>query len=64
MLAKSIRPEFKAEIFEGRPEVNEEYDALGPQYEIIRNEIESRKAVGMTRRELAKGTGTSQTNIP
>lgn len=55
--------EFKAEIFEGRPEVKEEYDALGPQYEIIRNEIENRKAVGMTRRELAKGTGTSQTNI-
>ena len=55
--------EFKAELFEGRPEVNEEYDALGPRYEIIRNGIESRKAVGMTRRELEKGTGTSQTNI-
>lgn len=55
--------EFKAKIFAERPEVKEEYDALGPQYEIIRAEIESRKAVGMTQKELAERMGTAQANI-
>ena len=55
--------EFKAKIFAERPEVKEEYDALGPQYEIIRAEIESRKAAGMTQNELAERMGTAQANI-
>ena len=55
--------EFKAKIFAERPEVKEEYDALGPQYEIIRDEIESRKAAGMTQKELAERMGTAQANI-
>lgn len=55
--------EFKAKIFAERPEVKEEYDALGSQYEIIRAEIESRKAVGMTQKELAERMGTAQANI-
>ncbi len=45
------------------PEVKEEYDALGPQYEIIRAEIKSRKAAGMTQKELAERMGTAQANI-
>ena len=49
--------EFKAKIFAERPEVKEEYDALGPQYEIIRAEIESRKAAGITQKELAEKSG-------
>ena len=55
--------EFKAKIFTECPEVKEEYDALGPQYEIIRAEIKSRKAAGMTQKELAERMGTAQANI-
>ena len=55
--------EFKAKIFTECPEVKEEYDALGPQYEIIRAEIKSRKAAGMTQKELAARMGTAQANI-
>ena len=55
--------EFKAKIFTECPEVKEEYDALGPQYEIIRAEIKSRKAAGMTQKELAERMGTAQCNI-
>lgn len=55
--------EYKAQIFKERPQVKEEYDALGPQYEIIRAEIESRKMAGMTQAELAERMGTAQTNI-
>lgn len=40
--------DYQAKIFAERPEVKEEYDALGPQYEIIRAEIQSRKAAGIT----------------
>ena len=55
--------DYKAKIFAERPEVLEEYTALGPQYEIIRAEIESRRAVGMTQKELAERMGTAQANI-
>ena len=55
--------EFKAKIFTECPEVKEEYDALGPQYEIIRAKIKSRKAAGMTQKELAERMGTAQANI-
>ena len=55
--------EFKAKIFTECPEVKEEYDALGPQYEIIRAEIKSRKAAGMSQKELAERMGTAQANI-
>lgn len=53
----------KAKIFAERPEVKDEYDALAPQYEIIRTEIESRKAAGMTQKDLAERMGTAQANI-
>lgn len=36
---------------------------IGPQYEIICAEIESRKAAGMTQKELAERMGTAQANI-
>ena len=44
--------EYKAKVFAERPEVKEEYDVLAPQYEIIRAEIESRRAIGMTQKQL------------
>lgn len=55
--------DYKAKVFAERPEVKEAYDALGPQYEIIRAEMESRKACGMSQRELAERMGTAQANI-
>ena len=55
--------DYKAQIFKERPQVKEEYDALGPQYEIIRAEIESRKRAGWTQAELAERMGTAQANI-
>lgn len=55
--------EYKAKVFAERPEVKEEYDALAPQYEIIRAEIESRRAIGMTQKQLAEKMGTAQANI-
>lgn len=55
--------DYKAKIFAERPDVKEEYDALGPQYEIIRAEIECRKKLGMTQKELAERMGTAQANI-
>jgi len=58
-----IFSEYKATLFQERPEVKEEYNALGPQYEMIRAEIEARKATGMTQQELAARMGTAQANI-
>lgn len=55
--------EYKTKVFAERPDVKEEYDAFGPQYEVIRAEIEGRKAVGMTQKELAERMGTAQANI-
>ena len=55
--------EYKAKVFAERPGVKEEYDALAPQYEIIRAEIESRRAIGMTQKQLAEKMGTAQANI-
>lgn len=51
--------EYKAKVFAERPEVKEEYDVLAPQYEIIRAEIESRRAIGMTQKQLAEKMGTA-----
>ena len=49
--------------FSARPEVKEAYDMLAPQYEIICAEIECRRAIGMTQKELAQQIGTAQSNI-
>lgn len=55
--------EYKERKFSELPEVKKEYDALGPKYEIIRSEIEIRKAIGITQKELAERMGTAQANI-
>ena len=55
--------EYKAKVFAERPEVKDEYDALAPQYEIIRAEIERRRAIGMTQKQLAEKMGPAQANI-
>lgn len=55
--------EYKAKTFSERHDAKAEYDALAPQYEVIRAEIENRKAIGMTQKELAERMGTAQANI-
>ena len=55
--------DYKNKIFSERPEVEEEYRALAPQYAIIRAEIESRRAAGLSQKELAERMGTAQANI-
>ena len=45
------------------PEVREEYEALAPQYEIIRAIIKARTEQNMTQKELAQRTGLRQSNI-
>lgn len=69
--------EYKQKAFQNRPEVKDAYDALhdeyeaisagydalGPRYNIIRAEKESRRAIGMSQKELARKMGTAQSNI-
>ena len=55
--------EYKKKVFIDRPDVKEAYEALSPQYAIIQAEIENRKAMGITQKELAKRMGTAQANI-
>ena len=40
-----------------------EYDALEPEFSIIRAMIDARKAAGMTQKELAEKTGIAQGDI-
>ena len=40
-----------------------EYDALEPEFSIIRAMIDARKAAGMTQKELADKTGIAQGDI-
>ena len=44
-------------------EVREEYEALAPQYEIIRAIIKARTEQHITQKELAERTGLRQSNI-
>jgi len=55
--------EYKKNILSEKPEVKEEYDRLGPQYEAIRAAIASRKEAGLTQKQLAEKMGTAQANI-
>lgn len=55
--------DFRRKILTEDPEVREEYERLGPQYEAIRAAIASRKEAGMTQKELAEKMGTAQANI-
>lgn len=54
--------DYKKEVFAENPEVKEEYDRLEPQYEVIRAAIASRKAAGLTQKQLAEKMGTKQTS--
>ena len=54
--------DYKKEVFAENPEVKEEYDRLAPQYEVIRAAIASRKAAGLTQKQLAEKMSTKQTS--
>jgi len=45
------------------PEFRSEYEALEPEYEIIRQIILARNELNMTQKELAERTGIKQGNI-
>ncbi len=53
---------FKKEALK-KPEVKEEYDALGPVFELRRKMIRMRMEKGMTQEQLAEKMGTKRSNI-
>lgn len=55
--------EHKEKLFAEHPKVKDAYDELGPRYELIRAEIEIRREIGMTQKQLAEKMGTAQSNI-
>ena len=44
-------------------ELKKEYDALEPEYQIIRAMIEARREIGITQKELAEKTDITQGDI-
>ena len=53
---------FKAELLKD-PEVRAEYEAIQPEYEVIRALIGARIAQNMTQAQLAEKSGIRQSNI-
>lgn len=45
------------------PEVKREYDALEPEFQLVRKMIRARREAGLTQKELAERTGIQQSNI-
>lgn len=45
------------------PEFKKEWDALEPQYQIIKAILDARKAANMTQKELSEITGITQADI-
>lgn len=54
--------EYKAELLKN-PAVKQEYDALSPEYELMRQLINARLAMNMTQKQLAEKIGTKQSSI-
>lgn len=52
----------KEELFKD-PEFKAEYDALEPEYELIRQLLKARRDSNMTQKELAEKIGTKQSCI-
>ena len=55
--------EYKKKALKDNPELYEEYKALEPEYELIKQVIKIRKDQELTQKELADRTGTRQSNI-
>lgn len=45
------------------PEFKAEWDALEPEYQVVRAMLESREATGITQGELSRRSGVSQADI-
>ena len=54
--------EFKAELLED-PEVKKEYDALKPEYDIIKAMMLAREEQNLTQKDLSRLTGITQADI-
>lgn len=55
--------EYLKQALDTDPELNKEYIALQPEYEIIDKLIRARTEQGITQKELAKKCGIKQSNI-
>ena len=55
--------EYKEAALAGNPELRKEYEALAPQYEIIKAVIAARIEKQMTQADLAEHADTKQSNI-
>ncbi len=51
------------ELAQEHPEIHEEYDRLGPRFEVINALIRARKARSLSQRELAEQLGVSRNVI-
>lgn len=54
--------DFKEELLQN-PEVKAEYDALGPEFDIIQAMLDARKRLNLTQKELSERTGITQADI-
>ena len=54
--------EFKREELK-RPQVRAEYDALEPEFSLMKAMIDARRQAGLTQSQLAERTGISQSDI-
>ena len=54
--------EYKSELLKN-PEVKAEYEALEPEYELMRQIINARIEQNMTQKQLAEKIGTKQSSI-
>lgn len=55
--------EYKEKALKNDPELYAEYKALEPEYEIIKQIINTRIEQNLTQKQLAERTGTKQSNI-
>lgn len=54
---------YRNEELNKNPKLKAEYDALGPEYDIIQAMIDARKSQNMTQKELSEITGITQADI-
>ncbi|CAK7030355.1 MAG: hypothetical protein DELT_02758 [Desulfovibrio sp.] len=55
--------EYKKRAFAADPELESEYKALAPEYELVRQIIQARAEQNLTQQELADRIGIKQSNI-
>ncbi len=55
--------EYRDNALKNDPLLKAEYDALGPEYDIIQAMINARKSQHMTQKELSERTGITQADI-